>query len=385
MTSKDKWLQASLLLSSTAVIVVGVLSGTLAQSNFMSASVLQYEIGSTVKIEPTSNFPDINISQIEAGQSVSDSATCQGKDFISRYYKGSKARYNQTLTLEATCLRGRQNATYIADQIADNKKSLESVTAMIGVVQKLLDSANAKEKNLVTRASVVIIPAGFEGGENYAFADNIDMKCLKQGKEVVTAKIGVGTGSEQIGTVFKVSSKELEDELILMKTENAKTNKIVQGYKVAGKSIPIGTISGIFLDLMALRGKMANKFVAILPEDLHTYYPDIETKNNYITMTMDFDIKDGKLIKVNDQIPWIIKNTMSTFGIKGDFVSGTITLDGAKYETFLPIQYMLSDNTKVSNAHLTRLKALKERYENLLTQNMIKLKTLADKKYNCPS
>ncbi len=385
----NKWLEASLILSSALLVMVFVLGNGL-NINSSDQLALAYKIGSTVKITPVENsFPLVSINAIESNQTTTGSISCQSSDFLTRYFEGSATKYNEKLTKDALCLKGRVQATYYKEQSEDDVMSIAAIDTMIADVQKVLDAANQKDK--LNHVKVAIIPGGYDSAESYPFVDNVSIKCLKNKATVVSAETGISTGSKQSGSKFLITNDSLESLVKELKSTNDDISKKLQGFKDANEPVPNTFIIKLVFNSLPLADKMANKLVAITPEALHTDYPDLESRGMYMTMSIDLDVDaNGKVIDGTEKIPgpvrWAIKTKDKDTDKEDPWLVGSVSVDGTKYPTVpLPIQFMANKNNAASAAGLIRLKAIKKQYENRMAQNEAKRKALEAKNYNCTS
>jgi|GEM_PF-2946405 len=405
---KSKWLDASLVVSSAMVVITAVLLGgsRLGNDGIVAAAVLfeggdPFKTGQTIKIISKSDFPTVGIDLINSKtEKTASSISCQPKDYLTRYFGGSSTKYKDHLVEAAICLKGRLMGTFYNQQMAHDRESVVAVSTMIGAMQRQMAFAAANKE--AKTAKFYIIPGGLDAVQDYAYANNIEMKCLKDKNSgnLLAAETGTGMSDRQNGSKFSVTSPEQDKMIADIKAANAKIKKALDDHEAANKikiakgekpdSLGVGTIISMVSSMSSMGEKMADKLVAILPDDLKLY-PELANSENYVEMTLDLDVdKDKKFIDQTETIPGMIKFLLKTKDKSGNtngrWLSGSMTVDKTKYPSIgLPVDFLAQKNDEAANINITRLTKMKNRYELRLTQNEAKYKSLKDKNFDCPS
>lgn len=390
MTSKDK----INLLAMGLAFVLAVMAGSIVKES-LAAHEKGANLASVSAARPTSfvkvrfEKKRVYLEALQADEKQVDPVTCQPENQIERYY-GSLAGYRENLENQAICMTGYMKATILDGKIANAESSLETVTHLLN----LLNKTKVKWDNLQTIDELGIggIPVGMFVDTALENARNISIKCLEQNGVSTENSVAIGKNSFESNSIFMRANQIAKESAL--ETEKAILEIDVRVHEEIAKEGKIGTLTTISLlkQVMDMESKFGDDFLPIDGEVLMEEQ-DSEHYRRDLSLSVVFSLTkthDGKPIDIGDNIPWLIKRTLSAFKIKGPFLVSNIYIVTPNSESDfttigLPEQYILEKLKRKLPKKIAEFESIKKKIENNLGNLRQELSILESNNFGCVS
>ncbi len=338
-----------------------------------------------VRVIQVPNQPQAHIEKDLSDVKISLLDACPTKNELTTYYNGNIEAYKSAKLKAVQCIDGYQRATLLSAKIADIQTSLNEINQRISSLEKTSVYLNSLKD--LNGLAFLAIPSGKVETKRHEYAKDIAMQCVTTN----------ATGLKNTGVVGNLTSDGLswfntlpDSQSVLAETVKAENLVIVAKIKKEiedkGK-ISTGTIIDIANKSAELQKLMAKDFIPITVADFQSNYAQLMklAKPPVLTVNIGYNI-DDRGEKILHEIPTAALRLLAKlrYGITGPLVDATLGLAGVVYPvTWLPEQKMLTELRATTTNHITRLKKLRDQFQDILGSLQKKLRDLEQNNYDC--
>ncbi|PIQ68908.1 MAG: hypothetical protein COV91_01710 [Candidatus Taylorbacteria bacterium CG11_big_fil_rev_8_21_14_0_20_46_11] len=344
-------------------------------SRSLSAGVgnVPFPPGTKVKVlVQNDHTPPADFEVVTAGEKLSKPEVCldaTGQSVFNRSPEDFRTGWNS----EATCAQNVATATLLEEKIADMKQGLASIQDLVDALS--LSTREVASLTTLDASVFALVSAGEVIEKPYGQIGNVAVQC------VAGRSLPIGTSSTGKGELFSGVSPSLEKKSVDVQQ---KIDERYKDYQTEVKKSKGKVTHATLSRLTDLKEALAKDFVLVTKSALLGKESSFGGSGATISLAVTLDRDDVGKAKECSSFSWGVPTKLKIGGVKGGFVSSTVTFGDKVFEhDCVPEVYLLGELRDGINKNLSYYIAEKSKYENVLSQMESQLSSMARQAYGC--